>query len=223
MSKITKKSIRAEIALFTTSRDALRNHAQEIAKTIVRYAAPAILPECQGVGDCTLAIELVRAMPGSWGTQMIAWFAKFTPIRVSEKSGKCEYDAKYKSLVLETMTAEEKVSGNIEKLTWWDIESINTISFWNVTEEKRAQDEYDWKKLLALVSRLSTTIDKKLADGKIKPEDVESAKAMSVKLAGLTFERVEAKTMIETPSNDAEPSKDAEGLSGITPALAAVA
>jgi len=216
MPNITKKQIIAQIAKFTTSRDALRQHAHEIGMLIFRHAAPSDIPDCDGTGDCTLAIELVRAMPGSWGTQMIAWFKKFTPIRISEQSGRCEYDAKYKALVQETMTAEAKASGNVEKLTWWDIEAANTIPFWEVVEEQRAQDEYDWKKLLALVSRLSNTIDKKLADGKVKPEDVASAKAMSVKLAGLTFERVEPSTLIETPSND-------EGLSGITPALAAVA
>jgi len=223
MTKITKKQIVAQIAKFTTSRDALRQHAHEIGMMIFRHAAPADITDCSGTGDCTLAIELVRAMPGSWGTQMIAWFKKFTPIRVVEQSGKCEYDPKYKALVREEMTAEQKADGNLEKLTWWDIEAANTIPFWEVVEEKRSQEEYDWKKLLALVSRLSSTIEKKIADDKIKPEDVPSAKAMVVKLSGLTFERVETPASAENDTDKIETPAPApaDGLSDIRPAIAA--
>lgn len=223
MTKMTRKQIVAQIAKFTTSRDALRQHAHDIAMMIFRHAAPADIADCSGTGDCTLAIELVRAMPGSWGTQMIAWYKKFTPIRINEASGRCEYDAKYKALVLEEMTAEQKAIGNVEKLTWWDVESANTIPFWEVVQETRSQDEYDWKKLLALVTRLSSTIERKIEKNEIKPEDVASAKAMSTKLAGLTFERVE--TPLPSADNDKietlEPVETqaeghTEGLSGLS-------
>ena len=45
MSKMTRKQIVAQIAKFTTSRDALRQHAHDIAMMIFRHAAPSDIPD----------------------------------------------------------------------------------------------------------------------------------------------------------------------------------
>lgn len=176
------KLIDAEIATFTTDRNKLRDHAQQIGLMIFRHAAPkAVSEDCSGTGDCTRAIKLVEALPTSWGEQMIAWFHSFTPIRVSLKNKKCEYAKEYKDL----SPAEKKE----QVLAWWKLTLATETPFHEASEE-RAIREYDDNAIVEMVRRLAKTIEKKAKDGKVK--NVAFADSVVAILSALKFEPVAA-------------------------------
>lgn len=174
---ITLKQIDNKIDTFTTNRDKLKALGHEIAMMIIRHAAPAALPDCDGTGDCTRALKLAKAMPNSWEAQLVAWFKEYTPIRIVTKNDKCEYDPKYKALSPE------------EKLTWWKIEDSNTTPFYDFMAEPKADKVYDFKALVEMVTRLGKQIEKKIEDGKVKPEDVADAMIIATTVEGLRFQR----------------------------------
>lgn len=188
------KNIDKAIASFTTNRNKLRDQAHTIAMMIFRHAAPAELPDCVGSGDCTRALNLVKAMPGSWALQMTEWFKSFTPIRVVEKNGKVGFDPEYRKL----KTVEEK-------LKWWNLEAANATPFHEVVEEQRPDKVYDFKALVAMVERLGKQIEKKIADGAVPEQDIESAKAIARTVSGLHFSKVEQdNTPAEQPVGQAD-------------------
>lgn len=195
MTAITLRKIDAEIQAFTTNRDKLRDQAHAIAMMIFYHAAPKeVGANCQGTGDCTRGIKLVKAMPKSWAAQMVQWFREYTPIRIVPANDKCEFDPKYKKLSPK------------DKLEWWKLELANETPFHEVTDEPDAVRIYDFSQLIKMVEQLSKRIEKKLENDEVKPEDVESAKLISATLSGLHFEKVK----VEAPANanEAEPQPE---------------
>jgi hypothetical protein len=176
----TLKSIDKRIATFTTNRDKLRNDAHEIAMLIVNHAAPtACGPNAQGTGDCTRMLRLMQAMPSSWAEQMDFWLRKFTPIRVIVKNGKCEYSKEYKAL----SSAEEKVEA-------WDLEGAAATPYYEAKKEEAPKPALDFEALCKMVEGLGKRIAKKVEDGEVKPEDMESAKAIAAKVSAIKLVRV---------------------------------
>jgi hypothetical protein len=180
---ITLKQIDAELATFTTNRDILRDHAHTIAMMIFRHAAPkAVSEDCDGSGDCTRAVKLVRQMPTSWAEQMVKWLVEFTPIRVklnSRGDDRCEYDPEYK-----------KLSGN-DKLAWWKYEEANSTPFYDFAKEREVElrgFDYYMKTLLAMPSR----IEKDIKEGKVADAELENVKAIARAVAAFKVERVKA-------------------------------
>jgi len=173
MTKLSNAKLLASIKTFTTNRDKLRDEAHVIAMMIFHHAAPKeVSDDCQGTGDVTTALQLVKAMPKSWAEQMVVWFRANTPVRIVAKNDKCEYDPKYKKLSAE------------EKLKWWKIEEANTVPFFSIIEEPDVQpkgaDNY-WR----LIEGFSKRVEKDLEEGKIKPEDIDYVKAMAVVVSAL--------------------------------------
>jgi hypothetical protein len=172
----------------------------ETAMMIIRHAAPKEINEdCQGSGDCTRAVKLVRAMPASMRrTTLIAWFAKYTPIRIklSDNGDKCEFDPKYKKLA------------KADKLEFWDVIGAAEEPFYDVAEATPEEKTYDFLALMKMVERLSKQIEKKIEDGAVPEADVESAKAIARAVSGLKVERVVVRpplgSKVEIPSNDTE-------------------
>ncbi len=141
---------------------------------LIHSTAMLVIEHAKEHGDCTRALTLVNAMPASMRrTMLVLWFDKFTPIRVvlsNDKVGILKPAAK----------------GYVE----WDIDTARETPFFQLAEENPEAGVFDFDKLVALVSRLGKTIDKKIEDGKVKDEDVASAKAMSIAISGLRFTRV---------------------------------
>ena len=173
----TTKAIDKKIATFTTNVGKLKSLGHEIALLIFDHAHEH--------NDCTRAIKLCAAMPNSWQPQIEAWFKAFSPIRVILKNGKCELDGAYKKA-----TAENKAA-------FWDRAAAVATPFYEVLEEPKVDKTYDFAALVEMVKRLSKQIDKKLEEGKVAPEDTESAKAISRQIAALSFSRVHIE-----PAND---------------------
>ena len=173
----SNKIIDRKIASFITSRDKLKNLGHDIAMLIFDHAAEH--------GDCTRAIKLAVALPNSWQPQMEAWFKAFSPIRVVIKNGKCEFSAEFKK------------AANANKPEFWDREAALATPFYDVLEEPKVDKIYDFAALVKMVERIAAQIEKKVEEGKVPAEDVESAKAIARTVAGLSFQRVK-------PANDAE-------------------
>lgn len=187
----SNKVIDRKIATFITNRDKLKNLGHEIAMLIFDHAAAH--------GDCTRAIKLAKALPNSWQPQMEAWFKAFSPIRVVIKNDKCEFEPAYKKA-----TADNKAA-------FWDREAANATPFFELMEEPKVDKVLDFAALVALVQRVGKQIEKKIEDGKVADEDVESAKSIARAVSSLTFTRV-----LPTVTNDTDAATG-------TPTLAAVA
>ncbi len=164
------KIIDKKIATFTTNLSKIKQNGHEIAMLIFDHAHEH--------SDCTRAIKLASAMPNSWQPQIEAWFKAFSPIRVVMKNGKCELSPEYKKA-----TAENKAD-------FWDRESALATPFYEIMEEPKVDKEYDFAALVEMVARIAKQIDKKIEEGKVKPEDKLSAEAISTQIKALNFKRV---------------------------------
>lgn len=206
---ITLKQIDKKLTTFTTSREKLKLLAHEIGMMVIRHAAPVDASygalTCDGSGDCTRAIKLIREMPKSWAEQMRLWFNEFTPIRVVVKNDKCEFDPKYKKL------------SPTEKLDWWKVDAANTTPFFDLNEEPDVEKSYSFEELVALVGRLSKSIQSKMDRGEVKSEDEESAKGIVTILSGLRFNRVKVETPAADNSNADKSLDDTSKGENVTP------
>lgn len=180
----TLKKIDREIDKFATTAAAVNVMAHNIAMMIFRHAAPeAVGPDCQGTGDCTRAVRLVRAMPASFRrSMMVEWFRENTPIRIklSENGDKCGYDPAYKKL-----SSDDKVKA-------WNLENANTVPFYEIAERTPEEKPFDFAAMLktheANIKRIETYIKK----GRVPEADIPSAKAFVEKLAKVRVNRVSA-------------------------------
>ena len=182
------KIIDRKIATFTTNREKLKKLGHEIAMLIFDHAHEH--------GDCTRAIRLAKALPNSWQPQMEAWFKAFSPVRVVIKNDKCEFDPAFKK------AAKENKDG------FWDRETAEATPFFEVMEEPAVSKPLDFAALVALVQRLGKTIEKRIDDGKIVEEDVESAKAIAKTVSSLSFTRVPAVKQEPHVNDESEANDD---------------
>lgn len=137
MAKVTSKQIDQNIALFTTNRDLLRQLAHDTAMMILHHAAPkTVNDDCSGSGDTTRALKLIKAMPKSWAEQMNVWFNTFSPIRVVHQRDTHGLCVKYKALVKDGMTPEEKKAGLLAKDAHWKLAEAIETPFWLLSKEK---------------------------------------------------------------------------------------
>jgi len=181
----TLKQIDGAIAKFATSAAALNVQCHEVAMMIFRHAAPKEVGEdCEGTGDCTRAVKLVRAMPASFRrTMMIDWFSKNSPIRIklSDNGDKCQYDPKYSK-----MTAEEK-------LACWNLENANTEPFYELAEKTPEEKPFDLAAMLKFVESLGKRVEKQIEKGAVPAADIATAWALQAKLAALKVVPVKPK------------------------------
>lgn len=201
---ITLKQIDTQIAQVKTLGREYNALIHETGMMIVRHAAPKEIDvDCQGSGDCTRAVKLVRAMPASMRrTTLIAWFKEFTPIRIklSDNGDKCEFDPKYKKLSKE------------DKLSWWRVEDAAETPFYDIAEQVPEEKSYDFAALLKMVERLGSQIQKKVDEGKVKADDVPSALALITAVSGLKVERVKPVANNENPSGPADANEGDDTL-----------
>lgn len=195
---VTLKQIDTQIGQVKSLGREYNTLIHETALMIFYHAAPKeISDDCVGAGNCTRAVKLVRAMPASMRrTTLIAWFKEFTPIRIklSDNGDKCEFDPAYKKLSKE------------DKLAWWKLEEAGETPFYEIAENVPEEKSYDFAALLKMVERLGSQIQKKVDEGKVKPEDVPSALALVTAVSGLKVERVKPKAdnTNDTPAPNAD-------------------
>ncbi len=177
----TLKAIDKKIATFIVNRDKLKVLAHDTAMMIFDHA--------MAHSDCTRAIKLATALPNSWQPQMEAWFKAFSPIRVIIKNDKCELSPDYKKASL------------ANKPEFWDREAALATPFYDLMEEPKVDKILDFAALVAMVERIGKQIDKKIEEGKVKPEDIESAKAISARVGELRFTKVKPEPVNENTAD----------------------
>lgn len=179
------KIIDQKIATFTANAEKVNLLCHEIGMMILRHA--------QEHGDCTRAQKLVMAMPASMRrTMLIAWFSAYSPI-VTKVSG--EWTAKMHK-------------PDTKLFVPFDIEAADANPFYKMAEET-PEKVFDFEAILKMVERLAKQIDKRIEDGKVPEEDIESAKAASRAISGLHLERIKAEA-----KNDDKPEKPAKPVDG---------
>lgn len=167
------KQIDRQIATFSQNKQKLQELGHTIAMMIFDHAVQH--------ADCTRALALATEMPKSWKSQLEEWFRTFTPIIVVEKNGKVGFDPKYLKLRKENPEEAAKM---------WNREGAEETPFHKLNEPDNDPKEYDFAALVKMVEGLSKRIETQVEKGHVKPEDTESAKAISRTLAGLNFQRV---------------------------------
>lgn len=175
---MTLKAIDSNIALVRTTGDAFNNLVQETGIMILEHA--------QKHGDCTRALTLVKAMPASIRrTILVAWFSKYSPIRVVEKNDKV-------GLLKE----------GTKNYTPFDIEGAKAEPWHALAEATPEEKVYTFEMLLEMAARLGKTIQKKVDDGKVEVSDIPSVDALVHALNGLKVERVKAITIENNAGTD---------------------
>lgn len=152
---------------------------------LIHTTAMMVAGHAKEHGDCTRALALVKAMPASMRrTMLVLWFNTYTPIRVVDKNDKV-------GILKETAKG----------YTPFDLDAGNLTPFFDLADQNPEGGVYDFAKLVQMVTRIGKQIEKKIDDGKVAPEDVESAKAIALRVSGLRFDRVK-------PANDGEQQQD---------------
>lgn len=172
---ITLKQIDEQIATFTTNRKALATLGHNIGMLILRHAAPAeVNDDCQGSGDCTRALKLVKAMPKSWAAGMELWFKAFSPIRVVAKNDKCEFDPAYKKLSKE------------DKLAWWKLAEAAETTFLEMEPDVQQVKVLSVEDLLKMLEQRAKRITTDVEEGKVAEADAPAALLMAADLVALS-------------------------------------
>lgn len=129
-------------------------------------------------GDCTRALALVKAMPASFRrTMLVAWFDKYTPIRVIEKNDKVG--------ILKS-TAKGYVPFNLE--------AAAADPWFAMAEATPEKQPLTFEQIVALVQKMGKRIEKDVSEGKVNEADAASALAVAEKLGALEFSKIVAKS-----------------------------
>lgn len=192
MAEITNAMIDAQIAIFTTDRNKLRDLGQTVAMMILNHAAPEDAgANAQGTGDCTRALKLSNEMPKSWAAQLAAWFTAFSPIRVV--GTKVSYADDYKKLkITPEMTAEEKAAVRDERLTWWKLEEAALQAFHTFEEPKPAAAILDIAGIIKWLEQQAKSLENKADGGKVADAEIATAKAIAAQLRAIKVVHVNA-------------------------------
>jgi len=156
---------------------------------LIHDTAMLIMSHAKEHGDCSRALTLANAMPASMRrTMLVAWFDKYSPIRVIQANNK---------VGILKPTAKTYVE--------WNLEGAAAEPFYELAEAVPEKPALDFNALMQMVQRLSKQIEKKIEEGAIVDEDIESAKAVARAVAGLKVERVHVQDnekKVERPLTD---------------------
>lgn len=167
MAKSFNARMRQRFQSITTNGDKLNAYIHETAMMIATHAKEH--------GDCSIANDLIMALPASMRREMlILWFSKFTPIVTKNDSA---------------WVAKMHKEGT-KLYVPFDLEAGKETPFWKLAEENKEREPLDFDGLVALVKRLATTIEKKVEKGEVRDSDVASAKAMAAQISALSFKPV---------------------------------
>ncbi len=188
------KTIDGNIALVRKNGDALNNLIHETAMMILHHAAPKDKGG-EGHGDCSRAQFLVMAMPASMRrTSLIAWFEKYSPVVVKNST---DWNAQLQPKVFNTGKANPLYRD-------WNLEGANNEPFWQIANAQREiAPPKSFDDLISQVQNMTRRIEREINENRVKPEDLESARAMLKTLESLHFTKVKAKATSEV-ANDFE-------------------
>lgn len=169
MAKSFTARMRDRFKVITSSYDKANKYTHATAMEICKHAKEH--------GDCSLAQELVMALPASVRREMmILWFATYTPIVVKNDE---KWNAKMHK-------PESKL------FVEWNLEDGDAKPFYELAKENKERPPLDFEGLVKLVERLSNTIEKRVDNGEVNAEDIPTALDIARKLKGLKIRRIAA-------------------------------
>lgn len=165
------KKIDGNITRITTNSAKLNVLIHQTAMMILTHA------NGRGNGDATRALYLVQAMPASMRrTTLIAWFHKYSPIRITLKP--------------DTVSLLKKGDPGF---TAFDLAKADANPFYEIAEKvDETPALLDFEKFIGMITAIANREKAKVDEGKVKPEDAPSIVAACDLLANLKFERVAA-------------------------------
>jgi hypothetical protein len=166
---MTLAAIKKNIKSITTTATKLNN--------LIHDTGVLVLEHAKEHGDCSTAKDLLNAMPASMRRTMLQlWFETYSPVRFQMKDG----------LAVKVGMLKPNAKGFSD----FNIESARETPFFTLAEQNPEGKVLDFDAILNMVKGLSKRIDKQVEEGKVKPEDVASARAASIALGGLKLVRV---------------------------------
>lgn len=175
------KKIDGNIARIITSAAKLNEMIHNTAVMVLNHAVK--------YGDCTRALTLVKAMPASHRrTKLIAWFNKFSPIRVvleNDVVGMLTKDAKgYKP---------------------FEIAKAMTEPFYDIAEKvQEGKPPMDLADLRKWIEQQAKGLEKRAEEGKISEEEIATAKALAAQLRAIKVKHVPAANSNEDSNEGAK-------------------
>ena len=148
----------------------------------VHETAVLIAEHAEKTGDCSTAQPLVLAMPKSARREMlILWFKTFTPIVVKNDDG---------------WTAKMHKKGD-KLYVPFDIEAGRATSFTDLAAKHTEAKPMDYAGLVLAPARLAKQLEKRLEEGLIAGDEIETAKALISQLRGIRVVHVNAEAEVE--------------------------
>lgn len=146
---------------------------------LIHETALLVLGHAAEHGDCTRALALVKAMPASHRrTMLIAWFDKYSPIRVilaNDKVGMLKD------------TAKGFVAFNVEGAT--------AEPFYAIAEATPEKPPFDLNAMLKFIESAAKRVQTQIDEGRVPDADVSTAQALIASIKAVKVERV-------VPAND---------------------
>lgn len=188
MAKSFNARMAARFVLIAAGYDKANQMVHETALEIIDHVT-TIDADGNMCGDCSTAQGLVMALPASVRREtLISWFTRYTPIVVKNSE---TWNAK-----MHPVESKLYVPFNRE-------EAAATPFYVIAKQDKEPASSLDAEGILKLITRLAATLEKKVSDGLVLPEFMDSATAASAAL-----KRIRIKS--NAPANDeGAPSSEA--------------
>lgn len=180
MASLSRK-IKNNLERITTNGDKLN--------ILIHDTGMLILNHVKEHGDCSLAQELVNAMPASMRrTMLIQWFALFSPIVTK---------------VDPTFTSKlRKEDDNLYNPI--DLVAADATPFYKLAAETPEKPAMTFEQVVAMAKSLAKRAEKMAIEGKIVDEDIDSVKSFANTLAALEFKKAPVK---KAPAKRKAPAK----------------
>ena len=156
------------------------------ANAFVHETAMLILAHANEHKDCSTAQGLVMAMPASIRREMlILWFSKFSPIVVKNSD---DWNAKM-----------HKEGSNL--FVPFDLTAAGAKPFYELAKENKERPPLGYGDLVMMPEKQAKRLEQMIEDGKIAPDEIETAKVLIASLRKIKVRHVEP-----TPANDEAPA-----------------
>ena len=167
MAKSFNAQMQDRFVKITSDYGAVNLYVHETAVLIAKHA--------QEHGDCSTAQGLIMAMPASIRREMlILWFSKFTPIVVKN-------DDKW--------TAKMHKEGD-KMFVPFDIEAGEATPFMTLAQQNKEKAPLDFAGLVLLPQKMAKQLEKRIEDGLVSPDEIETAKALIETFKGIRVQHV---------------------------------
>jgi len=135
-----------------------------------------ILAHAMEHGDCTRALSLVKAMPASMRkTMLVAWFEKYSPIRVIEANGKVGM-------------LKDSAKGFVP----FNLEGAAAEPFYVIAERTPEAKPFDLAAMMKFVEATVKRIEKNVTEGNVPDADRSTAEALLEQMRGIKVTKVVA-------------------------------